>query len=72
MYLLALVVALCAALSFGDAGARGTTKATRPNIVFLHDESTDGRLYLPDSPAGIPIPNIRSLYGEKYYLYLVC
>jgi hypothetical protein len=29
----------------------------RPNILFLHDESTDGRLYDQGSP--VPIPNIR-------------
>ena len=31
----------------------------RPNILFLHDESTDGRLYNHGSP--VPIPNIRKV-----------
>ena len=31
----------------------------RPNIVFMHVESTDGRLYRPDTP--VPIPNIHAL-----------
>jgi hypothetical protein len=33
-----------------------------PNIVFLHCESTDGRLYAEDSP--VPIPNIRKLQAR--------
>ena len=33
-----------------------------PNIVFLHDESTDGRLYKPDAP--MPIPHINALQAR--------
>eukprot|EP00730_Choanoeca_flexa_P007832 TRINITY_DN12397_c4_g1_i1.p1 TRINITY_DN12397_c4_g1~~TRINITY_DN12397_c4_g1_i1.p1 ORF type:complete len:567 (+),score=133.77 TRINITY_DN12397_c4_g1_i1:2620-4320(+) len=42
----------------GVASAAATSSPP-PNILFLHVESTDGRLYNQDSP--VPIPNIRSV-----------
>eukprot|EP00035_Acanthoeca_spectabilis_P008232 m.150745 g.150745 ORF g.150745 m.150745 type:complete len:568 (+) comp14270_c0_seq4:127-1830(+) len=47
----------------GLLAAAAGKKAAKPNFVFLHDESTDGRLYLPESTA-VPIPNIRSLQAR--------
>jgi len=37
------------------------TETKRPNFVWLHVESTDGRTYLDDMADVVPIPNIRSL-----------
>ena len=34
----------------------------QPNLLWLHVESTDGRLYNEDSP--VPIPNIRSVQAR--------
>lgn len=45
-------MAMFALLSLSSASAR-------PNILWLHVESTDGRLYNADSP--VPIPNIRAV-----------
>ena len=33
----------------------------RPNLLFLHDESTDGRTYQRDMAHLVPIPHLRSL-----------
>lgn len=51
--MLAFVASLC-------IGA-GASKSP-PNILWLHVESTDGRLYNADSP--VPIPNIRSVQAR--------
>jgi arylsulfatase K len=44
-------------LSSAAAGANGT----RPNFVWLHVESTDGRAYQDEAKDLVPIPRIRSL-----------
>lgn len=41
------------------ASTTAAGKSLRPNIMWMHVESTDGRLYNDDSP--VPIPNIRSV-----------
>eukprot|EP00045_Choanoeca_perplexa_P018203 m.282010 g.282010 ORF g.282010 m.282010 type:complete len:561 (+) comp17744_c0_seq17:3-1685(+) len=51
--------------------ALGAAADKRPNILFLHDESTDGRLYNQGSP--VPIPNIRKVQArgvtfKKHYV----
>ena len=38
-------------------GAAAAAIPARPNILFIHGESTDGRLYREGSP--VPLPNIR-------------
>ncbi len=53
---------LLAAAGAGTAAAGAASAPARPNFVFLHCESTDGRLYRPGSPA--PIPNIRALQAR--------
>lgn len=39
----------------------------KPNFVFLLGESTDGRLFRPDSP--VPLPNIRKLQQQGAVLF---
>ena len=56
---MALAALLAAALASGPAAS--TTKKARPNLLFLHDESTDGRTYQRDMGHLVPIPNIRKL-----------
>ncbi len=53
---LVLVAAAAAEATGADAAAK-----KRPNLLFLHDESTDGRTYQRDMGHLIPIPNIRKL-----------
>jgi N-acetylglucosamine-6-sulfatase len=53
---------LAAAAGAGTAAAGAASAPARPNFVFLHCESTDGRLFRPGSPA--PIPNIRGLQAR--------
>lgn len=38
--------------------------ALKPNIVFIHDESTDGRLYAPNAQGPVPIPHINALQAR--------
>ena len=56
---MALAALLAAALASGPAAP--ATKKARPNLLFLHDESTDGRTYQRDMGHLVPIPNIRKL-----------
>lgn len=44
-----------------------TALSSRPNFVFLLAESTDGRLFRPDSP--VPLPNIRALQASGGVLF---
>ena len=52
------------------AGGDEQLSPNKPNFLWLHVESTDGRLYNDDSP--VPIPNIRSVQArgvnfEQFY-----
>jgi arylsulfatase A-like enzyme len=59
------MVAKAAVLSLAAAclahTAEAAQKKKRPNLLFLHDESTDGRTYQRDMGHLVPIPHIRSL-----------
>ena len=45
--------------------ARARARAAgKPNIVFMHDESTDGRLYAPGGTGPVPIPHINALQAR--------
>ena len=48
----------------------GLSLSGQPNIVFMHDESTDGRLYTPDAP--LPIPNINALQARGVVSHFFC
>ena len=60
MRLLAAAVVSAAAAATAAAPLAGDkSKSSPPNIMWMHVESTDGRLYNDDSP--VPIPHIRSV-----------
>jgi arylsulfatase A-like enzyme len=54
--------ALAALVAAAASSTVAAAPPTRPNIVFLHGESTDGRLFRPGSP--VPLPNIRGLMAS--------
>ena len=64
-----LLLGLASTTTSSSAPPTTTTRSHgRPNIVWLHVESTDGRTYSDAMKDVVPIPNIRSLQdrGAKF------
>ena len=53
-----------AATAEAAEAAEATHPTTKPNFVWLHVESTDGRTYQQDMKDLVPIPHIRSLMSR--------